>query len=78
MLTDISEVKRKFFSAWNCIYWNSHDQTDLLQLQLQESYSLQAATGVLQPASSYRSPTACKHLQESYSLQVLLNCLSLI
>ena len=40
MLTDISEVKRKFGSACNCIYLNSHNQNELLQLQLQESYSL--------------------------------------
>ena len=37
MLTAISEVTRKFFSACNYIYSNSHDQAELLQLQLQES-----------------------------------------
>ena len=44
MLTDISEVKRNFFSGCSCIYTNSYDQNELLQLQLQESYSLPILT----------------------------------
>ena len=43
ILTDIS-MMYKFFSACNCIYPNSRDQTELLQLQLQQSYSLPILT----------------------------------
>ena len=40
MLTDISEVKNKFFSACSCIYSNLHNETELLQLELQEFFIL--------------------------------------
>ena len=62
MLTDIFEVKRKFCNACNCIYSNLHNQTELLQLQLQESYSLQAVTGVLQSANIYLLYSCCLSL----------------
>ena len=44
MLTDISELNHKFCSACTCIYSNSHNPNELLQLQLQESYSLPILT----------------------------------
>ena len=41
---DVDCIRRKFYTACNCIYANSRKQSDLLQLQLQESYCLPILT----------------------------------
>ena len=41
---DFDVVKRKFYSACNCVLSNSHCTNELIQLQLQESYCLPILT----------------------------------
>jgi len=41
---DFDVVKRKFYSACNCVISNSHNTNELIQLQLQESYCLPILT----------------------------------
>ena len=40
LFNDISLIKRRFYSACNCLNANSHSQNELIQLQLLESYCL--------------------------------------
>ena len=37
---DTEVIKRSFFAACNCIFANSHHSAELVQLSLQEAYSL--------------------------------------
>ena len=44
LINDISLIKRTFYSACNCLYANSHNQNELIQPQLKESYCLPVLT----------------------------------
>ena len=44
LINDISLHKRTFYLACNCLYANSHNQNELIQLQLQESNCLPVLT----------------------------------
>ena len=60
---DFDVVKRKFYSACNCVLSNSYNTNELIQLQLQESYCLPiltyACAGLNPDASHIKDLNVC-------------------
>ena len=54
--TDFDAVKRKFYSACNCVLINSHCTNELIQLQLWESYCLPILTYAFPSPRANASP----------------------